>query len=658
MATKQLPKLFTRADILPETVNEENRTFDIIWSTGAIVHRNHWSEPFRESLSLEKRHVRLGRLNGGAPFLDSHDAWDTSGVIGKIVEGSAKVDGKEGRATVKFSDRNEKIRGLWQDINAGILKNTSVGYRVYKYRDVTEIDDKTKHLRAIDWEPMEASLVPIGADPGAQVRSDQEEQLYSVIIEGESRKMGDNARGKQETPAQAPPVEVPKETKKETRAENSPPEVPPVDMTKVRQEAAQAERKRISDINLACRVAKMDAEFTRKLIDDGTMIDQARAMIFDRLAEQSDQTETKNHVRVEQTGLDHTVTRRAAIEGALMNRFDGKKYELPEPAREYRQMSLLELARRSLEWAGFTTIGVGKSDIAIRALSTSDFPNLLANVLNKTLRESYIQTPQTFLPFVRGVEAPDFKEMQRTGFGESPKLKRVYEDGEITYAKIVETAEKYSLATYARGIVVTRVAIINDDLNGFMRIGRGFGQQVKHLESDLVWGVITDNDDMGDGTALFHADHGNLAAAGAAISETTLSAAVQAMMKQTGLDGETKIQIIPSYLVVPVALRTIAKKFLSTNLVPVTAATVNIFAGEFNLVTEVRLDDTSESAWYLFSDVANTNDMIEMAKLDGQAEPQLLQKEPSGVDGMKVECVYDVVAKAIDHRPFYRNDGS
>ncbi len=48
-------------------------------------------------------------------------------------------------------------------------------------------------------------------------------------------------------------------------------------------------------------------------------------------------------------------------------------------------MTLMELARESLETAGASTRGLSRDEVATRALhSTSDFPEILAAVTNNT----------------------------------------------------------------------------------------------------------------------------------------------------------------------------------------------------------------------------------------------------------------------------------
>ena len=81
------------------------------------------------------------------------------------------------------------------------------------------------------------------------------------------------------------------------------------------------------------------------------------------------------------------------------------------------------LARESLGNAGVNTRGLSRDEVATRALhSTSDFPEILSAVTNKTLRQAYEAYPRTFMLFCRQVLATDFKAMHRVQLGEAPQL--------------------------------------------------------------------------------------------------------------------------------------------------------------------------------------------------------------------------------------------
>jgi hypothetical protein len=89
------------------TVDTKARTAELVWSRGARVQRYDWwnDETYFEELSMDPAHVRLGACRAGAPLLDTHNRWEISGVLG-VVENATVANG-EGRATVRFSERDE-----------------------------------------------------------------------------------------------------------------------------------------------------------------------------------------------------------------------------------------------------------------------------------------------------------------------------------------------------------------------------------------------------------------------------------------------------------------------------------------------------------------------------------------------------------------------
>src|SRR5690606_3657480 len=79
--TIELPALHRAAELAPNTIDPETRSVDVIWSTGARVRRlSLFGDPHDEELSMAPDHVRLERLNNGAPFLKVHDAGDLDAV--------------------------------------------------------------------------------------------------------------------------------------------------------------------------------------------------------------------------------------------------------------------------------------------------------------------------------------------------------------------------------------------------------------------------------------------------------------------------------------------------------------------------------------------------------------------------------------------------
>lgn len=177
----ELPPLDLRA--LVGTVNADKRTVDLTFTTGADVVRFDWStgQRYIERLSLDPKAVRLDRLNAGAPLLDAHSAYSVTNQLGIVEPGSARLTGSAGLATVRFSKRAE-VEPYYQDVLDRIIRNVSVGYQVHRFEESQDKTEMPVRL-ATDWEPFEISMVPMGADRGAQTRDGKSAvQTYPCVL--------------------------------------------------------------------------------------------------------------------------------------------------------------------------------------------------------------------------------------------------------------------------------------------------------------------------------------------------------------------------------------------------------------------------------------------------------------------------------------------
>lgn len=472
--------------------------------------------------------------------------------------------------------------------------------------------------------------------------------------------MDDNATTTQ-PPAPAAPLASTDKPVRAVDASPTPPVAAPANQDDTQALVARTtriERERVGAIyNLASKLG-LERSFADDMVQRGVGLEEARRVILDKVADASEQTRTFPHVSTPLGGRDERVTRRDAVSNALLHRYSPTMFPLSDPAREYRGMTLLELGREFLASSGVNVRGMSRDEIATRSLhSTSDFPEVLSSVTNKTLRQAYDIYPRTFVPFCRQVLATDFKAMNRVQIGEAPQLLKVSEGGEFKRGSIIESKESYRIETYGRVVGITRQVLINDDLDAFTRIPAMYGTAIATLESDVVWAVITANAAMADGVALFHATHKNLAATGTALTVAAIAEGRTSMTKQTALDKKTVLNIRPSYLVVPAALELAAEQLIAQNLMP--ARTADVVPQSIRTLTpiaEPRLDTISASTWYLIANPA-TIDTIEFAYLEGQQGAYIETRNGFDIDGVEIKCRLDFGAKAIDWRGLYKNPG-
>jgi hypothetical protein len=167
------------AELAPNSADTDTRTVEVIWSAGARVRRaTLFGEPYDEELSLDPDHVRLDRLNAGAPFLKVHEVDTLDAVIGSVVPGSARIENGRGVALVRISERAD-VEPIWRDIQAGHIRAVSIGYQVHRF-EVSKPEAARELWRAVDWTPFEVSAVPVGADPAAGFRA--QHPLHDCVL--------------------------------------------------------------------------------------------------------------------------------------------------------------------------------------------------------------------------------------------------------------------------------------------------------------------------------------------------------------------------------------------------------------------------------------------------------------------------------------------
>ncbi len=641
-----------------QSVDDASRTFEVLWTTGAQVRRYSWArdEEFDEELVVSPNAMRLDRLNAGAPFLNSHASQRLTDILGVVENGSIRIEGGSGFARIRLSERDE-VEPIWRDIKSGIIRNVSVGYRVHRFERVAKADrtdgGQRALYRAVDWEPLEISAVAIGADPGAGMRagigpSDARQFPCAITTKGRNMPEDTIAAGVDETRNTPAPAQTP-------ALPQAAPAAP--DAESIRAE----ERSRVSTIMTLCARHDLGSELANDLIARGVSINAAREAVLDALGDANPLGRTVELAPAQARGTGDTAYR-DAVADAIMHRAAPSLHAVSPQSREFAFRSLMDLARHAVERAGVNTAAMPDMEIAGFAMgmrsagyhSTGDFPAILSSVVNRTLRAAYDATPRTFGAWSTRVTVRDFRPVDRLQIGNAPDLVKVPEGGEFTYGTATEGKESYAIATYGRIIGFSRQMLINDDLRAFDRVVQSFGASAANLESDILYSILLSNPAMGDGTALFHANHGNLGTA-AAITEESLTAMLRAFAVQKDLDGRA-ITVLPRNIIVPPGKRMVEihKQLAATT--PGSTAEVNPYSNRFSVVEEIRLVNTAgPDPWFAATDPAFG--AVEYAYLAGQEGLYTEHRVGFEVDGIEFKARHDFGAKAIDWRGLYKNPG-
>jgi hypothetical protein len=203
---------------------------------------------------------------------------------------------------------------------------------------------------------------------------------------------------------------------------------------------------------------------------------------------------------------------------------------------------------------------------------------------------------------------------------------------------------------------------VNDDLGGFTRYPQAFGAAAARKEADVVYSLLTSNPTMSDGTALFHADHGNLLGA-ISLNVTGLSEARVKMRKQQGPNGGY-LNPVPRYLIVPAALETAALVLVASQRITENESTdreveANALQWIKDLVVVVdpRLDADSATAWYLAAHYDQI-DTAERVYLDGQRGVFTEDETEFTTDNYRLKARLDFAATIPDWAGLVKSAGA
>lgn len=648
--------------------------------TGAIVERWNW-ELGRYRLQLSIDGCDLSRVDAGAvPLLDNHDSEEgCESVIGKV-ESASKREGKL-KCTARFSKSDPKAQSIWAKVQEKIISRTSVGAAIGLLADISGENDKIKTFLATEWKLVELSVVGIPADMNAGFSQEFPDKLNLKQLAGDS---------KESQPEQVSEAGSNKAQKEEPMAEqaiNPQPAVtspPPAagaaqvlsieDAKKLSDDAAklaaQKERQRVIDINTLASTHKIESLAT-KAIAEGWDIAKFNTEALAAIAKREEDLGTqRTHHEGARVQHDQREKLSIGLEMALTLKANPQAPpEVKAAGRDYASRKMVDMARMCVEVCGISTLG-WSDDLLISVAtnprhekfggmqSTSDFPNILANVGNKTLRAAYEAAPRTFQPFCRMVTAADFKPVNRIQMSDVSALLPVNEHGEFKRITVSDSKETYSLSTWGGIIAITRKVIINDDMSALSRIPAGLGVAAANLESDTVWGIITTNGNMADSVALFHATHKNLSTSNGLAAVANITTARKLMRKQTAPKG-TILNLVPKYMLVPAALEGIAFQLVNPINLAATAATADVpaFVRSMIPIVEPRLDavaSVGDTNWYTAADPSMI-DTIEYCYLQGAEGLYTETRNGFDVDGVEIKARQDFAAAAIDYRGLQKN---
>ena len=303
------------------------------------------------------------------------------------------------------------------------------------------------------------------------------------------------------------------------------------------------------------------------------------------------------------------------------------------------------------------------------AMTTSDFPYLFGDVLDRQVLASYQETPQTYRNYTKVAKVRDFRAVKRFGiYGADQVLPEVKQRAQYPVEELNEnTPYSYAVVKHGRRVPFDWEMIVNDDLQALTDVPQRLGRAARRSEQKFVTEMYVDA--SGPHASFYTVDNLNKVTSNPALS---LAALQTGMSQFAGLKDENgePIFIDMVELVVPPQLEVTAMNYLNaisielaekggTSNTKLVAA--NWMKTKFRLNVDPYIPIVASTAngatsWFLFANPDSGKPALEMGFLVGHEEPEIFMKTPNatrvgggGEDAMNGDFDTDSIEYKLRH---------
>lgn len=274
------------------------------------------------------------------------------------------------------------------------------------------------------------------------------------------------------------------------------------------------------------------------------------------------------------------------------------------------------------------------------AMTTSDFPLLFADSLDRQLYGAYEAIEPTWQNYARSATVNDFKEVKRFATsGIRGLLEKVGEGTEHKRRAQTEAEYTYRVDKYEAGFALTWEAMINDDLDAFMRMPQDLADSVRDSEEEFVTRLFCGV--SGPLTTVYTSGNANFidASAAAPLTRDNLQAAITTLMKRRD-DKNNPIAVKGVELVVGPGLALEAEEIINATQYRVVEANGNVRIISGNgvgaglrvsvnyWIPSVATTEHADTSWWLFATPGGARPALEFGRLRGFEAPALYEKIP------------------------------
>lgn len=284
------------------------------------------------------------------------------------------------------------------------------------------------------------------------------------------------------------------------------------------------------------------------------------------------------------------------------------------------------------------------------AMSTSDFPLLFGDVIDRQTIAAYREWPTTYRTIAHISTVPDFREVRRSYslLGGDDRLTEVHELEEYKGSALTETDPiTFRVKKFGRILPFSWEARINDDTGQLSDIPTRFARGARRSEQYFATSLYVAS--TGPHASVYTAGNKNqvIVANGSSIANPHLSIqglqdAFTVLGNQVDPVSGEAIYIEAAVLEVPPALRVIAQNIINATQIIIgkdsddqRILTANWMRDNVTLVVNptLRMINTTNgnTAWYLHAAANQGRPLIEVAFLRGNEEPAIFMKAPDAI---------------------------
>lgn len=308
------------------------------------------------------------------------------------------------------------------------------------------------------------------------------------------------------------------------------------------------------------------------------------------------------------------------------------------------------------------------------AMTTSDFPYLFGDILDRQVLAAYREAPSTWQNYTKRGRVRDFRTVKRFSvYGADQVLGAVIgQKGVYPYEEINENAPySYNVGKYGRKIRFAWETMINDDLDALKDTPERLGRAARRSEEKFVTQLYVDA--SGPHASFYttgnknrvHTENG-VAVANPPLSVAALQMALEVISKQRDENNEP-IEIDTVELVYAPALEVTVQNILNAITIEATEAggtsarkltiqnwmKTTFRPNKAPYIPIVASTANGNTSWFLFANPDNGRPALEMGFLVGHEEPEIFMKTPNQVPaggGSEDAMNGDFESDAIEHK--------